>query len=90
MNYKLLKDAYYGTGGFASGSYLQKHKRETDENYRIRCRIAYYLNYFAPIVNALVNPIFRKETFRDWSGKEEVELFLNDIDCAGSDIQAFM
>ncbi|MGM9571722.1 MAG: hypothetical protein ACI3ZR_05815, partial [bacterium] len=47
-------------------------------------------NYFAPIVNALVNPIFRKETFRDWSGKEEVELFLNDIDCAGSDIQAFM
>ena len=58
-NYQLLRDAYFGSGGFASGAYLTKHKRESEEDYRFRRQNAYYLNYFAPIVNALVDPIFK-------------------------------
>lgn len=33
MDYNLLRDAYYGAGGFATGSYLNKHKRESNEDY---------------------------------------------------------
>ena len=65
QSYTLLKDSYYGTGGYQSGDYLLKHKRETDADYQDRKRSAYYLNYFAPIVNALVDPIFKRKPLRD-------------------------
>ena len=42
--YSLLKDAYYGIGGFANGLYLDKHERESKEAYAERCHGAYYLN----------------------------------------------
>ena len=48
--YRLMHDAYYGGGGF-EGPYLLRHPRESDENYRLRRRASYYLNYFAPIVS---------------------------------------
>ena len=32
-NYILLKDAYFGTGGFETGGYLTKHKRESEDDY---------------------------------------------------------
>ena len=65
MDYTLLKDAYYGSGGFETGRYLNKHKREADDDYRFRQKNAYYLNYFSPIVNALVDPIFKRQPLRD-------------------------
>lgn len=91
-NYSLLKDAYYGTGGFANGLYLDKHIRETQDAYTTRCKTAYYLNYFAPIVNALVDPIFKKKPLRDYKGmgEEVISAFSEDVDRAGTDIQAFM
>nr|DAI28888.1 MAG TPA: hypothetical protein [Caudoviricetes sp.] len=30
FGYQLLRDAYFGTGGFETGAYLSKHKRESD------------------------------------------------------------
>ena len=35
-NYTLLKDAYFGTGGFETGGYLTKHKRESEDDYTFR------------------------------------------------------
>jgi hypothetical protein len=85
-NYTLLKDAYFGTGGFETGGYLTKHKRESEDDYTFRRKNAYYLNYFAPIVNALVDPIFKKEPLRDYTGAASsfVEAFLDDVDGNGT------
>jgi len=91
VNYQLLRDAYFGTGGFADGTYLEKHKRERKEKYDTRRRLAYYLNYTAPAVNSHVDPIFRQEIKRDWSGQGSAlfEKFIDDVDMAGTTLQNF-
>lgn len=90
--YNLLKDAYYGTGGFFTGRYLYKHERETNEAYAERCREAYYLNYFESIVNALVDPVFKRRPLRDFKGPAEdfITAFSQDVDRAGTNIHDFM
>lgn len=92
FGYQLLKDAYFGMGGFETGAYLSKHKRESDEDYAFRRNNAYYLNYFAPIVNALVDPIFKKNPLRDYHGSAEriIKNFSLDADAAGTSIQIFI
>ena len=90
-DYDLIYNAYYGTNGFDNGGYLIKHKRETDEDYQTRQENAYYLNYFAPITNSLVTPIFKKPAVRDWNGaKNFMELFVQDIDGNKTTIGEFM
>lgn len=90
--YQLLKDAYFGTGGFENGAYLEKHKRETEEDFRSRRENAYYLNYVMPIVNALTDPIFKHAPLRDYQGAAEtlVAEFLKDVDGNGTSIGQFM
>ena len=90
--YRLLKDAYLGTGGFDNGGYLQRHKRESEEDFRNRRENAYYLNYVMPIVNALTDPIFKRKPLRDYHGAAETvaKEFLTDVDGNGSDISAFL
>lgn len=92
FGYQLLKDAYFGSGGFETGAYLSKHKRESEEDYAFRRNNAYYLNYFAPIVNALVDPIFKKNPLRDYHGSAEriIKSFSLDADAAGTNIQIFI
>ena len=50
------------------------------------------LNYFAPIVNALVDPIFKKNPLRDYHGSAEriIKNFSLDADAAGTSIQIFI
>lgn len=92
FDYKLLRDAYFGTGGFSNGAYLHKHKREDEADYTVRRANAYYLNYFAPIINALVDPIFKKKPLRDFegSGSPIISEFTADVDAAQTDIHLFM
>lgn len=89
--YRLMRDSYYGDGGYR-GPYLIPHKRETEQNYRERQQTAYYLNHFSLIVNALVNPIFKRTPLRDWkgTGSPVAEAFLEDVDGAGNDMDSFM
>ena len=48
MDYTLLKDAYYGSGGFETGQYLNKHKREADgRNWNMK-KIAILFELFQP------------------------------------------
>lgn len=91
-NYNLLKDAYFSTGGFENGGYLERHKRESDEDYRKRQNVAHYPNYFASIVNALVDPIFKRNPLRDYEGNASVlvEAFLKDVDGKGASVAEFM
>lgn len=77
---KLLEDSYYGTGGFefcaddssahqinatGDGSYIIKHHRECLDDYFERVRLAYYLNYVAPVIDSHVAPIFRQQISRE-------------------------
>lgn len=77
---KLLEDSYYGTGGFefcaddssahqinpaGDGSYIIKHHRECMDDYFERVRLAYYLNYLAPVVDSHVAPVFRQQISRE-------------------------
>lgn len=89
--YRLMRDSYYGDGGYR-GPYLIPHKRETNENYLDRQQTSYYLNHFSLIVNALVDPIFKRKPLRDWSGPAGpvADAFLSDVDGAGNDMDSFM
>lgn len=91
-NYRFIKDAYYGAGGFADGGYLVKFDRETDNNYLKRRKMAYYINYFKDIVDSLVNPVFKKKPARtyDGMGKEYIDSFLDNVDNTGTAINNFM
>lgn len=87
--YGLLRDAYFGTGGFADGGYLIKHKRERADKYKNRQELAYYLNYTATAVNSHVDPVFRQEIKRDWKGQGAAlwEEYQKNVDNAGTTLQ---
>jgi hypothetical protein len=93
-NYKLLEDAYTGSGGFLDGGYLVPHVRETLDKYSRRKALSYYANYVKTVVNSLVNPVFRKQAVRDWEGRDvDSQLFSKfqaDVDRKGTNIRRFM
>jgi len=95
----LLEDAYFGTGGFefspdgalGTDSYLVKHDRETPKKFINRLKIAYYLNYMAPVVDSHVTPLFRKEATRTATGSVDLwDAFKEDVDGAGRSLATFM
>jgi len=90
--YDLLIHGYYGTGGFADGSYLVPHVREETDKLEKRKQIAYYLNYVRPVVNSHVDPIFKTEPQREWNGGASNlwDLFIKDVDLNGTDLTRFM
>jgi hypothetical protein len=89
-DYKLLMDAYNGSGGFKNGDYLVSHPRETPEKYQKRKQLAYYLNYVAPVINSHVNPVFRKEPKREWNENDLWSKFIENADTNGTSLHRFM
>ena len=91
-NYLLLHEAYEGDGGFLDGSRLEQHGREAVEKYEKRKKLAYYLNYLKPCVDAHVSPIFKSLAVRDYkgTGAKAWEMFLNDVDFTGTHIKDLM
>lgn len=93
-NYELLDHAYAGSGGFLDGSYLVPHVRETLDKYMRRKALSYYANYVKTVVNAMTDPVFRKQAVRDWDGRTQdnalFSIFQRDIDRKGTTIQRFM
>ncbi|MDO4920936.1 MAG: DUF4055 domain-containing protein [Phascolarctobacterium sp.] len=90
--YKLLMEAYEGTGGFFDGGRLIRHPREDGTKYEQRRRAAYYLNYLKPCVDAHVTPIFKSLAVRDYkgSGAKAWEKFISDVDFSGTHIKDLM
>lgn len=87
----LVRDAFYGHGGFSDGSYLMKYDRETDENYNTRKKLAYYFNYTKPMVEGAVDPVFREYPTRTTEKKDaRWDAFLEDVDGRGTAIDDFM
>lgn len=88
-DYAMIHDAYYGTGMFVNGRALIQHPRESIENFANRKKLAYYWNYVGPIVNAMVDPIFKDEVRREYRNSEMFQGFLDDCDRAGTSYQDF-
>ena len=87
LEYRGLRDMYYGSGGFSDGSYLKKFPRESDggfdENgnplpdyFSTRKSIAHYENIFRPELDSQVDAIFAKDQVRETSS-QIVEQFIN-------------
>ena len=90
--YKLLEDAYAGRGGFQTGEYLVRHKREAADKYSLRQKLSYYLNYIKPCVDAHVAPVFKTLAVRDYEGPgvKAWELFASDVNFLGDGIDKLM
>ena len=90
-NIRLVRDAFYGSGGFNDGSYLFRYDRETNENFNTRRNLAYYFNYTKPIVEGAVDPVFREYPTRVAEHEDERwDQFLIDVDGKGTPIDEFM
>jgi hypothetical protein len=90
-DYKLLSDSYYGEGGFIDGTYLTKHKRESDSKHKERVELSYYLNYVRPVVDSHVNAVFSSEPSREYKDKNGLyEAFINDADGNGNSLNRAM
>ena len=90
--YELMHEAYEGNGGFLDGSRLVKHPREANEKYEQRKKLAYYLNYLKPCVDAHVTPIFKTLANREYTGTgaKSWEQFIADVDFTGTHIKDLM
>lgn len=87
--YKLLDDAYRASGGFETADYLIPHPSERAEKYLRRKNMSYYINYVKPVVNSLVNPIFKTEPIRD-NISSQYKAFTEDVDGNGTTLTRFM
>lgn len=88
--YTLLRDAYHGNGMFSYGKGIQRHARESIDNYIKRQSLAYYWNYTRPVVDATVDPIFKDEIKREYKDNVLFNLFLENADHAGTRLQEYM
>jgi len=89
IDYKFVKEAYSGSGGFSNGEYLDKFPRESDEKFTERQKIAYYPNLFASKVNRYVGYLFKTTPMRT-SSNAIIRQILDDIDAKGNAIDVFM
>ncbi len=89
IDYKFIKEAYTGTGGFSNGEHLDKFPRESDEKFEERKKIAYYPNLFASKVNRYVGYLFKTTPIRT-SSNAIIRQILNDVDAKGNVIDVFM
>lgn len=81
----LVHDSYHGTGGYITGDYLFRFAREID--FVNRRKMAYYLNYIKPIVDARVDPVFSSDP--QVEGVDEgtvLEAFLENADNNGTSL----
>lgn len=88
--YRLLLDAYEGTGGFLDAEHLTKFPNEVDTDFTARKEDARYHNYLRPLVNIYVRHVFRKGVTRKAQSLPDLEAWWKDVDGAGTGIDRFM
>ena len=91
MDYNFLHDSYSGGGGFLDGRYIIPHPREDNDKLINRRQLSHYSNFVKPVVDSLVNPVFRRGIVRDWDQDNEMlSGFMNDVDKTGENMNRFM
>jgi hypothetical protein len=87
--WEILLDAFEGSGGFQSGEYLWRYRNETGDDYVGRKAMARYHNYVEQIVDIYVRHAF-SQTPKRQAGSETLKAFWEDVDGAGTHIDAYM
>lgn len=85
--YIFQTEAYEGTGGFDSGSYLIAHQREAW--FQNRMKFSVYVNFVRPIIKAMVEPVFVKEPTRGYRTSPLTESFIQDSTLSGINMTEF-
>jgi hypothetical protein len=86
--YDLVEDLYFYRGGFADNSYLLPHSRE--KFYWQRKQETTLRNYFKPIIDATVLPVFNKRISRTIEEGALYEEFCEDCDGNGTSLTDFI
>lgn len=84
---ELVTDAYTSFGGFRNGKYLVEHTRESE--FEKRQGYTYYINLFKPVVDSLVDPLFKRDPGRDCDN-DMYQKFLENCDRNGNSFTQFM
>jgi hypothetical protein len=88
-SWKLLLDAYDGTGGFLDGEYLMRYPREEESAYIDRQRAARYHNYAATLVDLYARKLFGQTIDRDCRDAG-LKAWWDDVDGRGLSINTYM
>jgi hypothetical protein len=96
--YDFIQLTYHGDGAYRDGTLIRAHEREDAEAYKGRREMAFLKNFFKPVVNARVDPVFSSEIVRevkDENGEEEAQApyfraFLEDCDNVGAKFGKFI
>lgn len=87
--WKLLIEAFEGTGGFLTGEYIWRFPRENDNEFKGRQEQARYHNYAESLINLYVRHIFHRGIERKTTNTE-LEAWWTDIDGARTTIDTFL
>lgn len=87
-DWQFLYDAYTGLGGFRDGSYLIRHKRETEDKYARRRELAVYPNYVRKVVDTFTAHVFKRPPQREMT--PEYKVFARNTDKRMTYIDDFM
>lgn len=89
---RLTDNAYYGEDGFRTCSYLVPFSRENF--YNGRRQISTYKNQVKPILDAMVDPVFKDVIARNFANKNNTDSlfsdFIENVDNANTTLQEFM
>lgn len=92
--YQFMTEAYSGTGGFRTGSYLVSHDREM--SYDSRRDMCFYRNFLRPILRAMIEPCFTEDcprVVKDLNGNVQDDMlfnhFIEDCNNSGTPLQSF-
>jgi hypothetical protein len=82
-SWRVLNDAFLGTGGFLDGSYLWPYPRESQDDFTRRQQSARYHNYVETLIDLYTRFIFTQGVKRD-SGSTDYNDWTNDVDGSGT------
>lgn len=88
--WRMLLDAFEGSGGFANGGYLWQYANEKQDEFEDRQEMARYHNYAKGLINIYVRHVFREGVKREAKSTPELEAWWKNVDGARTRIDDFM
>jgi len=87
--WKRAGDALHGNGGYNTGAYLDRFKRETDDNYDLRKKTARNTSTINKKVSRYIGYLLKEQPVRTTSN-ELLQLFINNCDGIGNSLNLFI
>jgi len=91
--WQFLLESYLGGEEYRQGNHLTRYTQETGADYVQRLRATYLQNHANSVINVYNSFMFREPPYRDfynWTGRPDLESFLEDCDYDDRSLDAFM